>query len=624
MAAIPNIINMISGINERRRNARVDDALKNYFNDPQGTINAVMEVAPRMGIELDAQRTERENTRQQQRRTRATENLNVLGRLTRGLDPETADYGAAIDQLTPTLTGTYGMTPEEVANMRAAATSNRGFLSGLDDKAFGDASRARTDTTVATPGSQVWVGGRQRGSVPFAPRVQVVRGGDGSSVAAIFDPNTGEFVTQGTGSNGSTGQGDGEGDMVLPATGQTVRGAPTAAPAPAATRGAMTVENMRGHIRAQESNNDYTQVNRETGALGAYQVMPATGSVLARRLGLPWRPDMMTRSDPAAVRYQDAIGGAAIQEAIDASGGDVRTMGMYYHGGSNRNGWRERTQRYGNDIVARWNGQNPRAGGRAAPAAPTSPQQVGGATITPTTVTTGGRAPKAPTAAWRNMSPQEVAAAGYPEGTIVQVNDVNGQQQVRGRPPRPTAASARNTPQAQVERATNMADTMGRLRGFATDLLNHPGLDGAQGWVAGRLPAMGQDAQNYRNSLDAMTSNVGLSTLLQFKAQSSQGASGFGNLSNEEGRRLERLYGSLATTNSPAEQRRVLREIIQVATTAETRARVEIRNAQRSQTGQGGQPAAVGSGSVAVGTVITRRGQRHTMTARGWNPPITN
>lgn len=124
--------------------------------------------------------------------------------------------------------------------------------------------------------------------------------------------------------------------------------------------GNLTVERLRPVIVAQESRGDYTRVSPK-GALGAYQVMPATGRSLANRLGMEWRPELMTANTPEAKQYQDAIGSAAIQEAISAGGGDLVTTAKYYHGGSNRANWGPKTDRYAADIVRRMSGGAPTA-----------------------------------------------------------------------------------------------------------------------------------------------------------------------------------------------------------------------------------------------------------------------
>lgn len=123
--------------------------------------------------------------------------------------------------------------------------------------------------------------------------------------------------------------------------------------------GPLSVDSVLPHIVAQESGGNYAARNASTGALGAYQVMPATGKALAARLGLPWRPELMTSATPEGRAYQDAVGGAAVKEAVDASGGDPATMAAYYHGGSDRSKWGPKTRQYAAEVTARLGGGSP-------------------------------------------------------------------------------------------------------------------------------------------------------------------------------------------------------------------------------------------------------------------------
>jgi hypothetical protein len=111
-----------------------------------------------------------------------------------------------------------------------------------------------------------------------------------------------------------------------------------------------------------ESHGDYTALSPK-GALGAYQVMPATAKTLAGRLGLPWNPELMRSNTPEGRQYQDAIGNAAAQEAWQAGGGDPARAAAYYHGGSDTSKWKEKTQAYARNVVANI------GNGSAAPAA---------------------------------------------------------------------------------------------------------------------------------------------------------------------------------------------------------------------------------------------------------------
>ena len=107
-------------------------------------------------------------------------------------------------------------------------------------------------------------------------------------------------------------------------------------------------------VIGQETGGRYGVMNTEgSGAMGVGQVMPETARTLAQRAGLPYREDLMRGTSPEAKRYQDAITDAALQEAWAAGGGDLRTAAHYYHGGSDRGKWGQKTQRYGDQILAR-------------------------------------------------------------------------------------------------------------------------------------------------------------------------------------------------------------------------------------------------------------------------------
>ncbi len=107
-------------------------------------------------------------------------------------------------------------------------------------------------------------------------------------------------------------------------------------------------------IIGQESGGRYGVANAEgSGAMGVGQVMPATARVLAGRLGLPYRPDLLGGRSETAKRYQDAITDAAAREAWDAGNGNPEAAAMYYHGGSDRRVWGPKTRRYASEVLRR-------------------------------------------------------------------------------------------------------------------------------------------------------------------------------------------------------------------------------------------------------------------------------
>jgi hypothetical protein len=107
-------------------------------------------------------------------------------------------------------------------------------------------------------------------------------------------------------------------------------------------------------IIAQESGGRYGVANTEgSGAMGVGQIMPETGAALAKREGLPWRPDLMRGNDAEARAYQDRLTDAALKEAWDYGGGDPQKAAKYYFAGPDRKGWGPKTSRYGSDVVRR-------------------------------------------------------------------------------------------------------------------------------------------------------------------------------------------------------------------------------------------------------------------------------
>lgn len=567
MPIVDNIIGIVRDINDRKRAARVDEQLRTYGNDPQTAIANVMQIDPRTGMQL----RDKYIADQAASRKARLDAFGLAAKMTAGMPEQ--DFGTQVDKLAPVLTNMFGLTPDEVGAIKTAGPN---ALAGLNEDLLKEIAKARYGMTVAPVGSHVLRDGKVIDRVPYATKPVVARGGDGSSTVVPFDPNTGQFITGPENAPQAPGQ-----------------GAPIS----------MTVDALRPHFVQQESRGNYRARNAETGALGAYQIMPATGRSLAKRLGLPWRPDMMAKDDPASRRYQDAIGGAAIQEAIDASGGDLATAAMYYHGGSNRDIWGPRTRRYASEIQARVGG-----GG--------NPQQ----SVNPYRITTPGR----PGKSFRAATPDELAQAGYPEGTAAQV-DQDGKF-VNIKSPSAASAMAKAKWDAQtLDRGIQLVTAFESLRDKAQKVLNSPGLDGAVGSVQGRLPgwALGQDAEDARNDLDTLKRNIGLTALNQFKAMSAQGASGFGNLSNEEGKRLESLFGTLTDTSSEKVIRNTLREIIKLSDTAVARANASLNGRDWSKADPSTAARAkeaTGGGAPKVGQVFRnpQTGKRIRWSGKGW------
>lgn len=82
------------------------------------------------------------------------------------------------------------------------------------------------------------------------------------------------------------------------------------------------------------------------------QVLPATAREMADKLGLPYRPEMLTGKTPDAAAYQRRIGEAYLREGM-AKTGNLRDALRYYHGGPDRRQWGPKTNAYAASIMER-------------------------------------------------------------------------------------------------------------------------------------------------------------------------------------------------------------------------------------------------------------------------------
>lgn len=437
MGLVQNVIGIVRDIHAHQQDAKINDVLKanpNYLSDPTAgaaAVQQIQQIDPTRGAALSDQLTARHAASA----NAANENFGKVTSYLRMLPHDgSVDYGHEVDTLKPFFTQDMGLSDEQFGHIRNTIVANPSVISSLTPEAVKAAAKAQYGAHVLTPGSALNIGGKRADYVPYGYKTTTTRGGDGASRTDVFDPNTGQFVAGGA-----------------PA-------APTGAPG-AGTGGPLTAATLAPHIKAQESGGDYAARNASTGAMGAYQIMPPTGRTLAQRLGLPWRPDMMTKSDPASVKYQDAIGQAAVQEAVDHSGGNPQTAAMYYHGGSNENIWGPKTRQYAQDIVAR-------LGGAAR-----------GGSASPTSIQMPGKAPKQTRAA----TPQEIAAAGYPAGTAAQVNEAG--QFVNLKTP---SGSSQQAAQAAGDLRSNALTMIQDMRDSLIKLRDDPAL-GSNTGIAGAL-----------------------------------------------------------------------------------------------------------------------------------------
>lgn len=88
-------------------------------------------------------------------------------------------------------------------------------------------------------------------------------------------------------------------------------------------------------------------------AIGASQMLPATAQAMAAKLGIPYRADLMAAKTPEGLAYQDRLGIAYTQTALDASGGDPRKAAEYYFAGPNMALHGPKTASYGQSVMGR-------------------------------------------------------------------------------------------------------------------------------------------------------------------------------------------------------------------------------------------------------------------------------
>jgi hypothetical protein len=146
------------------------------------------------------------------------------------------------------------------------------------------------------------------------------------------------------------------------------------------------------------------------------------------------------------------------------------------------------------------------------------------------------------------LSPAEVAAAGLPAGTVAQTDGFGNLKVV-------AAAGSKNADPAKAEKlAAARADALDSVNQAigGIDSLMHSGgfqnLGTFTGDVLGHIPhTQTRDAQN---ALETVKNQVLLTTLGKLKALSATGASGFGALSNQEGKILQNSIANLETAQT--------------------------------------------------------------------------
>lgn len=151
-------------------------------------------------------------------------------------------------------------------------------------------------------------------------------------------------------------------------------------------------------------------------------------------------------------------------------------------------------------------------------------------------------ATRAPTAQFVPMTPQEVSAAGLPEGTSAQRNSETGQIQVLDKPKAMT--SGEDSTQQKLDAANNTLSAIRDVKekiGWRTT--------GVGGQVIGKVA--GTDAANLAADLDTIKSNIGFDRLQMMREASKTGGA-LGGIAVRELELLQSTIASLDVRQSPA------------------------------------------------------------------------
>lgn len=218
----------------------------------------------------------------------------------------------------------------------------------------------------------------------------------------------------------------------------------------------------------------------------------------------------------------------------------------------------------------------------------------------------GGAKPNSATSQRRSLSADEVAAAGYAPGTVVQRNELTGEDSVKQGPPKTT--TGKNTPEAVRIRAQDAYNAFDQLEKAAIALRDHPARSRSTGPLQGRLPSFSDSASDFDNKVQALKDKVAVSTLAAMKALSATGASGFGNLSNKDAARLENQFGNLSETS----EKSFSETINQIIADAQ----------DKKKSIQQGLEGSASTGAPAVGTLARnpKTGAQVRFNGKGWVP----
>jgi hypothetical protein len=142
----------------------------------------------------------------------------------------------------------------------------------------------------------------------------------------VIDPKTGNLVSRYRGAR-TVPLSEGGALYELPGSYGSLSAVQPAQSDAAASQGAAastgTAAPFMDALIAQESGGDGNAVGPQTQygqAVGSTQMLPETAEGMARKLGLPWRPDLMRGDTETALTYQRRLGEAYLQEGMEKYG----------------------------------------------------------------------------------------------------------------------------------------------------------------------------------------------------------------------------------------------------------------------------------------------------------------
>lgn len=520
---------------ERRKERKLADALVKFDDDPDAAIAGVTRADPIVGWNMRTQVQNQATAAAEAKRARTTDALKTVTGLLGpvAMDPNATpeSLATAYDSIMPILSDGLGMSPEEIVKWKDMFVKNPAILKDIEDKA-----------NVVAPGSAVVRGGREIYRNPYPDSVlQVVRGDGGRDVIQV--PR----------SYGGT-------PMTAPATGAMPPsfeqlsgggGVSSTTAIAAALMPALVQQETGGRPGIKGPPTKYGR------AVGLAQTLPVTAQAMAQKLGLPWRPDLLEATTEEGAQYQFALGQAYLQEGLEKYGGDPAKALMYYHGGPDERLWGPKTRRYARETLARLQGGGQGGGYRGFGGVPeTGPvtRPAGGAAPF---YTTPGKPAAGPGATGSVLTRQEVDELGLSQSVRWQ-RTKNGEIKPIG------GANLLNKVQKQDQIYESITANTKRMEDSARKLLTHPGLERSAGAMSYVPSVRGGRAADFEKNLEALKSKIGFTILNDMRQMSPTGGA-LGNVSNFEVETLQRNIAALDVSQSPAQLRANIKEIVDYA-----------------------------------------------------------